>query len=49
MRVIEALRVHDPFALADALADARAQGEMGWAQPIARSLKEIGMTADLGG
>lgn len=46
--LIEILREHDPFALEDALADARAQGAKGWSDPIARSLKEIGLT-DLAG
>nr|WP_257819126.1 nucleotidyltransferase domain-containing protein [Phenylobacterium sp. J367] len=40
--LIEVLRDLDPFALDDALADARAKGEKGWRSPIARSLKEIG-------
>lgn len=40
--LIEVLRAHDPFALEDALNDARAQGEKGWSEPISRSLKEIG-------
>jgi hypothetical protein len=41
--LIEVLREHDPFALEDALSDARAQGVKGWSVPISRSLKEIGM------
>lgn len=44
--LIAALRAGDPFALQDALDDARAKGERGWAQPIARSLAELGI-ADL--
>lgn len=44
--LIEVLRQHDPFALEDALNDARAQGEKGWSEPISRSLDEIGL-ADL--
>ena len=40
--LIDALQVHDPYALADALADARARGRSGWAEPIARSLSETG-------
>lgn len=42
--LIEILREQDPFALEDALVDARAQGDKGWSEPIARSLKEIGFT-----
>jgi hypothetical protein len=42
--VIEALRELDPFALEDALDDARAQGASGWKTPISRSLKEIGLS-----
>jgi hypothetical protein len=42
--LIEVLRAHDPFALEDALADARGQGEAGWSAPISRSLIEIGLT-----
>jgi hypothetical protein len=42
--LIEVLRTLDPFALEDALNDARAQGEKGWSEPISRSLKEIGLT-----
>jgi hypothetical protein len=41
--LIEVLVKHDPFALEDALNDARAQGEKGWGLPIARSLQEIGV------
>jgi hypothetical protein len=41
--MIEVLRRHDPFALEDALNDARAQGEKGWSEPISRSLSEIGL------
>jgi hypothetical protein len=43
------LREQDPFALEDALHDARAQGEKGWGAPIARSLKEIGLPDLLAG
>jgi hypothetical protein len=39
--MLDALRQNDPFALSDALADALAQGSKGWAEPIARSLREI--------
>lgn len=41
--LIDALKTHDPFALEDALDNARAQGKSGWADPIDRSLKEIGV------
>jgi hypothetical protein len=44
--LLEVLREQDPFALEDALHDARAQGKTGWGAPISRSLKEIGL-ADL--
>lgn len=44
--LIEALLVHDRFALEDALADARAQGRKGWAEPIARSLIEADIQLD---
>ncbi len=40
--LIEALEARDRWALRDALDDARAQGEAGWADRIARSLEEIG-------
>lgn len=40
--LIAALKRSDPFALEDALEDARAQGRRGWAEPIARSLHELG-------
>lgn len=42
--LIEALLRHDPFALEDTIATARAQGEKGWAVPLARSLDELGLT-----
>ena len=42
--LIEVLRTNDPFALEDALTEARAQGDKGWSVPILRSLKEIGLT-----
>lgn len=41
--LIEALQYNDPYALEDAVEDARARGKRGWAEPIARSLKEIGL------
>jgi hypothetical protein len=40
--LLDALSASAPFALQDALADARARGRAGWAQPIDRSLREIG-------
>jgi hypothetical protein len=40
--LIDALQGHDPYALEDALADARSRGRLGWAEPIARSLREVG-------
>lgn len=39
--LIEALRIADPFALADAVEEARSQGRDGWARPLERSLKEL--------
>jgi hypothetical protein len=47
--LIEVLLKHDRFALEDALNDAMAQGEKGWRAPIARSLKEIGLTDAVAG
>lgn len=41
--LMAALRREDPFALEDALDDARAQGKDGWAERIDRSLKELGL------
>lgn len=43
--LIDALAKHDPFALEDALDDARAQGQAGWADPVDRSLAEIARAA----
>jgi hypothetical protein len=40
--LIEALLVNDPYALQDAMDDARAQGRNGWSVPIERSLAELG-------
>jgi hypothetical protein len=40
--LIDALLIHDRFALEDTLADARGKGRTGWAEPIARSMAEIG-------
>jgi hypothetical protein len=45
--LIEAFRTHDAYALSDALIDAKAQGESGWARPIEHSLDELGYGADL--
>jgi hypothetical protein len=41
--LIEILRRHDRYALEDVLDDARGRGKAGWAEPIARSLAEIGL------
>jgi hypothetical protein len=41
--LVRALQASDPFALSDALEDAREQGDEGWARPIARSLAELGL------
>lgn len=41
--LIRVLRAADPFAIEDALDDAREQGDEGWARPIARSLAELGL------
>jgi hypothetical protein len=43
--LMNVLRRNDFFALEDALDDARAQGDRGWAEPIDRSLAEIGASA----
>jgi len=42
--LIEALRQADPFAIEDALEDARRQGTDGWEKPISRSLAELGLS-----
>lgn len=39
--LLAALELDDPFALEDALADARRRGKKGWSDPIDRSLEEI--------
>jgi hypothetical protein len=39
--LMKALEREDPYALEDALEDARAKGKQGWAEPIDRSLSEI--------
>lgn len=41
--ILEALRTADPFAIEDALEEARGMGDEGWAKPIARSLSELGL------
>jgi hypothetical protein len=40
--LIDALLAHDRFAIEDTLVDARRKGRAGWAEPIAKSLDEIG-------
>jgi hypothetical protein len=40
--LIEALLANDPYALEDAIEDARAKGRKGWEVPIERSLAEVG-------
>ncbi|MGC6330760.1 GSU2403 family nucleotidyltransferase fold protein [Rhizorhabdus sp. FW153] len=42
--LIEVLRDHDRFALADAVSDARSRGRKGWAEHIDRSLNELGLS-----
>ncbi len=42
--LVEALRTTDPWALADAIGDARSRGRDGWQRPIDRSLKELKIT-----
>lgn len=44
--LIEALKVTDRWALADAYEEACQQGLQGWRQPIERSLKEIRLSLD---
>ena len=41
--LIDALLIQDRYAIEDTLADAQGKGRTGWAEPIARSLKEIGV------
>ncbi len=41
--LIEALQESDPYALADAVTDARSRGRRGWAARIDRSLAELGL------
>jgi len=45
--LIQVLLRHDRFALVDALDDARARGKQGWADPIERSLSELGLAVNL--
>ena len=40
--LIEALKQTEPFAVEDALEDARSRGKRGWQDPIDRSLQQIG-------
>jgi hypothetical protein len=44
--LIEALTETDPYALQDAMDDARSRGAKGWQQPIQRSLKELDIELD---
>jgi hypothetical protein len=46
--LMDALAEADPWAWKDALDDAASQGKAGWAQPIARSMKELGIAAVVG-
>ncbi len=46
--IMTALYVHDPFALEDAIDDARTQGKEGWSDPIDRSLAELERKAKRG-
>ncbi len=46
--LIEALRSSDPWAIADAVAEACAQGRDGWRRPLERSLKELKIELELG-
>lgn len=43
----EALGIADPHALQDAMEDAAAKGVKGWKQPMVRSMKELGLDAEL--
>ncbi|MGA9846666.1 MAG: GSU2403 family nucleotidyltransferase fold protein [Roseiarcus sp.] len=42
--LIDALKQADPFAIEDALEDARGRGERGWRDRINRSLHQLGLT-----
>lgn len=46
--LVDALRDSDPWALADALDDARSQGRDGWRRPLERSLRELNIDLELG-
>jgi len=37
----------DPFALADAVADAKSKGREGWARPLERSLAELQLKVEV--
>ena len=41
--VARKIRAGDPDALQDALDDARSRGKSGWAEPIDKSLKSLGL------
>jgi hypothetical protein len=43
--LMEALAESDPWAWNDTIEDAKARGKAGWAQPIARSMKELSAVA----
>jgi hypothetical protein len=43
--LFEALDATDPFALQDALEDAKGRGTKGWRRPIERSLRELALNA----
>jgi hypothetical protein len=45
--LVEAILQTDPWAIRDAIEDARAQGEEGWARPIGRSLRELNLKAEI--
>lgn len=45
--LIEVLLDHDRYALEDALSDARSRGRKGWAEPIDRSINELGLAEAL--
>lgn len=47
--LIEALETADPWALRDAVDDARARGRDGWRRPLERSLHELGLAVDRDG
>jgi hypothetical protein len=43
--LFEALNATDPFALQDALEDAKGRATKGWRRPIERSLRELALNA----